>query len=214
MAKKQPLIFTDISQLSFVPKLHKHSIILVLAGLVLVLVGLALQGRCFFQKQMEYRYHANRVFFNNNLSKYSPADVVDSIEYVDENGLRSGTINVLDKGNKSATCGYGINNPCAFYWNVSDKPGDTHLTPHLLLLRGFGDNTYKSMKLIDPATFEIKTEGGTDNCKTIDVYTVKITGVSGWITSKNVEKECYNSKGVVYSTERYSTTTIESGNGY
>lgn len=209
MAKKKLTLFTNISKLPFVPKLKEHCSILIIAGVVLVFVGLALQARCFFQKQLQDRYSMNRVFINNNLSKYSPADVVDTIEYTDINGLRSGTISVLDKGNKSATCGYGLNNPCAFYWNVSERSGDTHLTPHLLLLRGFGDNSYKSMKLIDPATFEIKTEGGVGNCKSISTYTVKITGVSAWIISKDVETECYNSKGNVYSTERYSTTTID-----
>ena len=209
MTKKKLTTSTGVSKLSFVPKIKHHSNILITAGVVLILVGLALHGREFFQNQMQHRYFMYKMFVNNNLSKYSPADIVDTIEYTDSNGLRSGTISVLDKGNKSATCGFGINNPCAFYWNVSKRSGDTYLTPHLLLLRGFGDNSYKSMKLIDPATFEIKTEGGIGNCKNSTVYTVKITGTSGWITSKDVETECYNSKGVVYNIERYSTTTID-----
>ena len=207
--KKTSFLFEDISNLPFIPKLKHHSYVLVAAGVILIVTGFVIEARESVHKRMEYRFAMNRILFNNNLSKYSPADVVDTLDYIDANGMRSGTITVFDKGNRSGTCGYGTNNPCAFYWNVSEHTGDKSLTPHLLLLRSFEENTYSSMNLVDPSKFEIITQGGEGDCKNTTTYDVKIMGTVGWITGKTVEIACYNSKGKVYSSESYSTTTID-----
>ncbi len=210
MIKKTASFFRNIPSLPFIPKSRHHGSIFVLAGLIFIVLGFALQGRHVFQKEMQYRYYLSRVMMSNNLNRYNPADVVESIPYIDSTGMRSGTITVLDQGTKKASCGTRTTGPCSFYWNVSAHKGDTRLTPHLLLMRGFGENEFSSIKLLDPATFEIVTIGGAGDCKNTTSYIVKITGTSGWITAKQVEEKCYNSKGAVYSTEKYSTTTIDS----
>jgi hypothetical protein len=125
---------------------------------------------------------------------------------MDADNNYAGTVSVLGQGHKSGSCGTNITGPCTFFWNVTDRNTDVRLRPHLLLTRMFGNNTYKSMKQLDPSTIEITTGRSGESCSETSVYTVKIIGTSGWITGKDVETTCTPDG----KTLKYSTTTIDS----
>ena len=206
MIKKTSTFLTGIRNLPFIPKVKHHGSILILAGLILILTGLILNTRYFLQKEMQYRSSLQRVVLFNSFYQYNPANVVDVIKYLDQEGTPSGTITVLGQGSKTGTCGTTKTGPCAFFWNVTDRNTDIRLKPHLLLTRMFGDNNYSGMKQLDASTFVITTERKGESCQDTTSYTVKILGTSGWVILKDVETNCTTDGKVL----KYSTTTIDS----
>lgn len=205
MRKKIPLLFAELNKIRYIPKFKSQGSVLILAGLILILIGLTLHARNFFQTQMYYKNSLQRVILLNSFYQYSPANVVDVIKYMDSEGNYSGTISVLGQGHKNGTCGTGELGPCTFFWNVTDRNTDIRFKPHMILTRMFGDNSYKSMKQVDASTFEVVTERKGEFCTDTSVYTVKIIGVTGWIISKDVETDCTPDG----KTLKYSTTTID-----
>lgn len=203
---KLSLLFEELNKPVYIPKFKNQGGVLILAGLILIIVGLTLQARHFSQKQTQYKTALQRVVLLNSFYQYNPANVVDVIEYMDADGNYGGTISVLGQGHKAGSCGTGDLGPCAFFWNVPEKITDVRLRPHILLTRMFENNTYQSMKQLDASSFEIITGRTTESCSDRTTYTVKIIGTSGWITSKDVETNCTPDG----KTLKYSTTTIDS----